>query len=78
MKTLRYTLLLGFCAIIFGFQVQAKEKARISVEYQKVMGQDASLFMNVKFKGEDGYEPATNLNLFIYEEVEEDSLYLSG
>lgn len=53
-------------------------KARISAEYHKIMGLERFIEVNVKFKGEDGYEPATNLSLNVYQEVVEDSLLLAG
>ena len=53
-------------------------KARLSVDYQKIMGESETLLINGKFKGEDGYEPTVDLQLNIYHEVIEDSLILLG
>ena len=78
MKALIYTILLGFCTLIFSPQIQAKEKARLSVDYHRIMGENGFLLINVKYKVEKKYEPATELNLNIYEEIEEDSIALRG
>jgi hypothetical protein len=74
-------ILLGFGMVSLGPSVMAQNKqykARLSVDYQKVVGEKAILFVNGKFKGEDGYEPTVNLPLKVYEEVMEDSLVLAG
>jgi hypothetical protein len=62
-----------------GLQVQSQSiKARLSVEYHQIIGEDGSLFINAKFKGDDGYEPATQLKLNIYQEIIEDSTVMIG
>jgi len=74
-------ILMGVLIIGLGSQTKVfgkKQKARLSVEYHKIMGNEAFLSINAKFKGEDGYEPATGLNLYVYREVEEDSVFLEG
>lgn len=53
-------------------------KARLSVEYLRTVGSDGSINVNVKFKGDDGYEPGTMLPLNVYHEVAEDSLVKVG
>lgn len=66
--------------LIIGFilhpVVNAQEtyKARLSVDYYKIIGQRSFVNVAVKFKGDDGYEPAVMLPLNLYYEVEEDSL----
>jgi len=78
MKVFVYTILLGFCILILSPQIQAKEKARLSVDYQKIMGEKGFLLINAKYKVEKKYQPATDLNLNIYEEFHEDSIVLRG
>lgn len=55
---------------------QEQISARMSISYQKVSGNQASLLIKIISKGENGYEPCANLNLNIYkltkaEEVED-------
>ncbi len=76
---IRYVILLGLFLFTTGFQVQSQSiKARLSVEYQKVIGEDGNLFINAKFKGDDGYEPSTQVKLNIYQEIIEDSTIMIG
>jgi hypothetical protein len=78
MKAFVYTILLGFCILMLNPQVQAKDKARLSVDYYKVMGENGFLLINVKYKVEKKYQPATDLKLNIYEEINEDSIVHRG
>jgi hypothetical protein len=78
MKAIIYTILIGFCTILLSPQIQAKEKARISVDYHRIVGENGFLLINAKYKVEKKYEPATELNLNIYEEINEDSIALRG
>ena len=78
MKAFIYTILLGFCTLMLSPQIQAKEKARLSVDYHKIMGENGILFINVKYKVEKKYQPATDLKLNIYEEINEDSIAHRG
>ena len=78
MKAFIYTILLGFCTLMLSPQIQAKEKARLSVDYHKIMGESGILFINVKYKVEKKYQPATDLKLNIYEEINEDSVVHRG
>jgi hypothetical protein len=74
-------ILMGFLIIGLGSQTKVfgkKQKARLSVEYHKIMGNEAFLSINAKFKGDDGYEPATGLKLYVYREVGEDSIHPEG
>jgi hypothetical protein len=59
-------------------QVQAKDKARLSVDYYKVMGENGFLLINVKYKVDKKYRPAADLKLNIYEEINEDSIAHRG
>ncbi len=78
----KYALLifLGSFLMIISTQVngQDKHKAKLSVDYEKIMGESTVILINVKYKPEKKYEAATNLNLTIYQEVSEDSLVLKG
>lgn len=70
-----------FCLLIFIPVSKAddeKYKARLSVDYISIVNDHSFLSINVKFKGEDGYEPATDLKLNIYEQLENDSLAFKG
>jgi len=78
MKKLIYTILLGFCMILLIPQVQAKDKARLSVDYHRVSGENGFLLINVKYKVEKKYKPATDLQLNVYQEINEDSLAYRG
>ena len=73
---IKYAVILGL--IIFGFQAQAKDKARLSVDYVHLVGVEKYLEINSKFKGDDGYEPVVNLTVKIYEQITEDSLAIRG
>lgn len=77
----KYALLisLGAFLMIISTQVKGQEhKARLSVDYQKIMGEGSSLLINVKYKPEKKYKPASFLDLTIYQEVSEDSIALKG
>ena len=78
MKAFIYTILLGFCTLLLSPQIQAKEKARLSVDYHKIMGENGFLLINVKYKVEKKYQPAIDLKLNIYEEINEDSIAHRG
>ena len=76
---LKYGLILSLCVFAFGTQIQAqKNKARLSVDYVNNVGVEKYLDINSKFKGDDGYEPATNLHVNIYAQITEDSLAIRG
>jgi hypothetical protein len=77
-KTVGLPLLLICISVIVGTQAKAQYKARLSVEYHKIMGEKSLIKVGVKFKGDNGYEPATMLPLQVYREIEEDSLVLVG
>ncbi|NOX45667.1 MAG: hypothetical protein GXO89_01655 [Chlorobi bacterium] len=79
----RYAVLVLMGFLIIGLSPQTKvfgkkHKAKLSVKYNKVMGDQAFLSINAKFKGDDGYEPATGLKLYVYREVDEDSIHPEG
>jgi hypothetical protein len=70
-----------FCLLIFIPVSRAddeKYKARLSVDFISIVNDHSFLSINVKFKGEDGYEPATDLTLNIYQQLENDSIAYKG
>jgi hypothetical protein len=83
MSTIKYSILLICTAYNFISIPRAKAqdiqyKARISAEYHKFMLNDSFIDVNVKFRGEDGYEPAVDLPLKVYYQLMEDSIILVG
>lgn len=69
-----------FCMLIIIPTVNAdddKYKARISVDFTSIMADRDFLAINVKYKGDDGYQPGTNLSLNVYEQLE-DTLIFKG
>lgn len=83
MFTIKYSILL-ICAayIIISVPVAKAQhiqyKARISAEYHKFMQNDSFINVHVKFRGEDGFEPAVDLPLKVYYQLTEDSIILVG
>ncbi|MCF6360217.1 MAG: hypothetical protein L3J29_05565 [Cyclobacteriaceae bacterium] len=74
-------LILSLVMLIPTLNVQAQDKqykTRLSVDYFNVIGTSPYLEIASKFKGENGYEPSTMLDLNVYREVTEDSLVLVG
>jgi hypothetical protein len=72
---------LGLLSLTISSELLAQEqqyKARLSVDYHKIMGDRAYLLINGKFKGEDGYEPTVELTVNVYKQIVEDSLLLIG
>lgn len=79
--TMKYTILIicVACMLTSWPQVKAQDgpyKARISVEYHKIMSSESFIEANVKFKGENGYQPAAGLALNVYQVLAEDSMIL--
>ena len=72
-------ILLGLGILISIPQAYAKkDKARLSVEFNNIIGDRAFLLINAKYKVDKQYLPAEELQLNIYREVMEDSLQLVG
>lgn len=59
-------------------KAEDKYKARLSVDYVSVMNETPFISVNVKYKGEDGYAPATEQKLNVYQQINEDSLAFVG
>ena len=80
--TKKYIILIicvGWCMLAALPQAKAQDgpyKARISVEYHKIMAAESFIEANVKFKGENGFEQATGLALNVYHVLDEDSMVL--
>ncbi len=55
-----------------------KYKVRVSLNYMKIMPETSLLTITAKYKGEDGFMPATNLGYDIFNVLEFDSLVLLG
>lgn len=53
-------------------------KARLSVDYTKIMNDKAFLSINAKYKIDKKYQAASELKLTIYEEISDDSLHFIG
>lgn len=50
-----------------------QKKARISVEYTKIMNKESFLSISAKYRGDSGFEPVSGLELAIYNIVQNDS-----
>ena len=83
MKTNLLNILLGLFTLgiiltLSPGNVLAQNKARLSLDYQKIMGENGQLLINAKFKVEKKYQPAQNLELNVYQIYGEDSMVLEG
>jgi len=70
--------ILLICLSTLTYSQNKKYKARVSLEYIKVMNQESYIAISAKYKGEEGFEQASNLQFTIYKEVSEDSLVSLG
>ncbi|MFO7718847.1 MAG: hypothetical protein R6W85_00225 [Gillisia sp.] len=74
-------ILIGALAFLANDAYSQEEKigARLTVEHVKVMNENSSLKITAIYRGEEGYEPAKNLNFAIYKinESEVDSEEIS-
>lgn len=73
---LRISALMLLLSPAFG-QV-SKIKARVSVQYSKMMNQQSFINIEAKYKGENGIEPATHVKFEVYQKKEEHSLFHLG
>jgi 5-hydroxyisourate hydrolase-like protein (transthyretin family) len=55
-----------------------KTKARVSVQYSKIMNQESFISIEAKYKSENGIEPATQVEFQVYQRIAEDSLHQLG
>ena len=71
--------LLGFLMLSPKAKAQdEKVKPRLSVDYQKTMGEPGYLLINAKYKDDKTYLPASEMELKVYRVWTEDSLTLVG
>lgn len=61
-----------------GLAQDKKFRARVSAQYVKIMNRESSIRLSVKYKGDDGFEPATDLMFEVYRVIGDDSLTLLG
>lgn len=68
------------CLLVIVPKVQAEDqyKARLSIDYYSITNDHNYLLINVKYKGDDGYAPATDLKLNVYRQLDNDSLLYKG
>lgn len=73
-------VLLAVCMFFIASPIQAEDKykARLSLDYVNVMNEISFIAINVKYKGDDGYAPATELTLTVYQQINDDSLSFVG
>ncbi|MBY0436123.1 MAG: hypothetical protein K2U26_18680 [Cyclobacteriaceae bacterium] len=55
-----------------------QHKARISAQYIKVMNRETFIAFSTKYKGENGFEPASGLAIQVYKKMPDDSLFCLG
>ena len=70
-----------FTILIISPKVFAEDemyKARLSLDYTKIMNDKAFLSINVKYKIDKKYQAASDLKLNVYEEISADSLHFLG
>lgn len=65
---LKISTLLLLVTSVFG-QVD-KIKARVSVQYNKIMNRESFISISAKYKGENGFEPATNVEFHAYQKFQ--------
>ncbi|HNP94041.1 MAG TPA: hypothetical protein PKJ63_00385 [Cyclobacteriaceae bacterium] len=77
----RLLFLLGVNLLSIITSVEAQDKkfrARVSAQYVKITGKESSIRLSAKYRGEDGFEPATGLSFNVYKVISDDSLFLIG
>jgi len=69
-------LIFGFTLISTykGYTQNEKKKARVSLQYTKIMQHESFLIITVKFKGKNGFEKAKNLEFQVFSVLENDSI----
>ncbi len=60
------------------FAQNPTHKARVSAQYVKVMNREAFIALSAKYKGENGFEPASGLAIQVYKKMPDDSLFYLG
>lgn len=69
--------------VLLGMSISAhpqakKYKARVSLEYVKMMNKESYIGISAKFKGENGFEQASDLEFNLYQQTTNDSLVRIG
>ncbi|AFL83928.1 hypothetical protein Belba_1301 [Belliella baltica DSM 15883] len=73
-----FFVLLLLVASFSAYSQDEKYRARVSLEHVKVMNGEAYIDISAKYKGEDGFETATDLEFNVYRLMNEDSLMYLG
>ena len=60
------------------FAQNTKHKARLSAQYTKIINRETFIALSAKYKGENGFEPASGLTLQVYKKMPDDSLFYLG
>jgi hypothetical protein len=60
------------------FAQSPTHKARMSAQYTKVMNRETFIALSAKYKGENGFEPASGLVIQVYKKMPDDSLFYLG
>lgn len=80
----RFDFLLCALAVLFvsgtytGHSQSEKNRARVSLNYESITGDGSFLVISGKFRGDEGFEPATDMNFDVYQVFEGDSLSALG
>lgn len=60
------------------FAQETKHKARVTAQYTKVMNDETFIALSAKYKGENGFEPASGLEFHVYKKMPDESLLRLG
>lgn len=77
----RILLLISFVLLslsALAYQQDKKYRARVSLQYTKVMDKESFIGISAKYRGEDGFEPAADLEFNVYKMGLDDSLIYIG
>ncbi|MCJ7467142.1 MAG: hypothetical protein MUO53_10675, partial [Maribacter sp.] len=72
------TLVVLIFAVREGYSQNEKKKARVTLGFNKIMNAESYLAVSAKFKGEEGFEPASGLAFEVFNILEYDSLVHVG
>ncbi|QBA64546.1 hypothetical protein [Muriicola soli] len=61
-----------------GHSQSKKNRARVSLNYESITGDGSFLIISAKFRGDEGFESARDMNFDVYQVFEGDSLSLLG
>lgn len=76
----RALLLLGFVMLgsVLAYAQDKKYRARVSLQYTKIMDKESYIGISAKYKGKDGFDQASDLEFSIYKVDQNDSLIYLG